>query len=808
MFTNYLKTMYRNALKNKTFTLINITGIAIGLAISILIFQYVSYELSYDDFHKNSDQIYRLEYKMYVEGTLENQSTKHPFLLAPTLKNELPGILEYCRFCREGDGILTYGDNKFKIDHHYFADASFLRIFSVPLVKGDPETALSKPFTAVISQSAARRIFGDTDPIGKSFQFDWFNGSRWASTVTGVFKDLPANSHLKFDFLFSFHIFNSLGKSKAGWRYDLFFNYTKLAPNTNPASLEAKIPEIVEKHIGAAKSNTQPVFHLQPLRDIYLHSGLDWWGDRNVMIHGDLQSIYIMAILAIIILLVVWFNYINLSTTKSLDRAKEVILRKVVGAERRQLIGQFLLESFLLNLLAIVAAIILVILFTPSFNRIFGFQSAKLLLNTPKFWLYTLLLLGFSTIISGLFPAFMISASQASQVLKGKGRKYPGVMSLRNLLMILQFSICITLIAGTIAFYKQTVFMDKQDLGINLDHIILIERPLVQRGIDNFENRVDGFIEELKRYPSTICCASTGSVPGLSYQSTWTEMHVKGGPKHTLNCCWVHYDFFDVFNMSLVAGRKLSRDFPGDRQTAVILNEKAITLLGFENPEKAINQILYLGEKESGTIIGVVKNYHQESLKKAIEPVMFRFPSHFGFSYLSVKLNTENYTEAVKLIKEKWDEYFPGNLFIYHHMKDFFDKQYYDDRIFVSKLIFFTSLAIILACLGLLGLSLYTTLQRTKEIGIRKVYGASIFSVVRLFLKDLTRLLIIAILIAAPLAYWVFNKLLEDYAYRIQIGWWFFVIPVLIIIPFILVTVIYQIVRAASGNPVDALRYE
>lgn len=811
MIKNYVKTTYRNILRNKMFSLINIAGLAFGLAVGILILQYVMYELSYDKFQPDREKVYRLEHDRYDEGKFAYHFNQTVRSMGPTLKKDFPEVVEFCRITRIGGGVVTVEDRDriFKTEKIYFVDSSFFKMFSIQLVKGNPETALSKPHNVIISEYVAKKIFGDEDPLYKTFRFDWYNSAVWRIEITGVFKDPPKNSHLKYDFLFSNHHILSWWPFKHGWKQKYFFTYIKLAPNTNPKLLEAKLPGFVDRYMGyIKKTNKRDDYSLHPIGDIYLHSdpGFAGWTGSAVLRYGDLQAVYIMSILALIILLIAWVNYINLSTVRSIDRAREVGMRKVLGANRHQLVKQFLFESFLLNILAFIAAIILSQFLITGFNQLFGLPSTLSLLAVPTFWLTITGILIIGATISGIYPAFVLSSPNTIGTLKGKQASSKNVTA-RKLMVIFQFVICIALIAGALTLYKQVGFMRNQTLGFSPDNVLLIERPVVLKEVKDFAHSVNTFIAELERYTS-ICCATTGSVPGLSYQSVWTGMSKDGGAGSSLKCCWVNYNFLETFQIKLLAGRNFSKDFSTDKEKGVILNEAAVNLLGFESPENAVDQTIFEDGKESGTIIGVVKNYHQESLKKAIEPTMFRFPGFLGFSYFAVRLNTDNYKEAINIVKEKWDTIFPGNLFVYHHLDEFFDKQYDTDRQFEKKLSFFTFFAVIIACLGLFGLASYSTAQRTKEIGIRKVHGADVFGIILLFLKDFFKLLFIAILGAFPVSYLVFAKMLENYAYRINIGWWFVVIPILITVPIIILTVIYQIVKAAMENPVHALRYE
>lgn len=807
MFRNYLKIAFRNLLKNKVFSFINILGLAIGMAACLLILQYVTSELSYDEFHTNKDNIYRLKQNRYNKGVLSTEWAAGCAAIGLALKEAFPEVEEYA-LLRYTQGVVfnkeaSGGPISFKEEKMYFATTSFLPMFSFDLVQGNEATALQEPFKAVLSQSAAKRYFGNEDPVGKRISV---NG-RDEYEITGVFKDVPENSHMKFDFLFSYQTFvNWVGEEVlTAWQWDGFYNYIALRPGTDPKVLEEKIPALIEQKAGEElrQYDASMEFILQPLTDIHLYSNYMMEAEVN----GDGDAVYALLIIAFFIIIIAWVNYVNLSTARSIDRAKEVGVRKVMGSIRPQLIKQFLFESVILNTLAIVLAMLIVLATYRLFSTLTGKELTLSLFTTPTFWWVVVSFFFIGAFLSGTYPAFVLSSFRPASVLKGKMSTSKNGIMLRKFLVVLQFAASVFLIAGTLTVYQQIMYMQSQDLGVSIDQTLVIEAPSV---VDDsvYADRVQAFKNALLSKASVKTATASTAVPGN--KPDWNAggirlIHQEDSEGNQYRVIGIDYDFVDAFKLEIVEGRNFSREFGTDEST-VLFNESAVKLMGFETPEDALNQeIFFWGD--TFKIVGVLKDYHQESLKANFDPLVFRLiPA--SRSYYSLKVETADLHETMSFVQETWNSYFPGNPFEYFFLNDHFNKQYQADLQFGKVFGFFAILAIFVACLGLFGLSSFTATQRTKEIGIRKVLGASVSGIVTLLSRDFIKLIFIASLIALPIAYLVMQKWLQNYSFKISISWWLLFVPVIAVLLIAVITVSFQTFKAAVVNPVKSLRYE
>ena len=807
MLANYLKIALRNLLKNKVFSLINILGLAIGMAACLLILQYVTFELSYDDFHTHKDNIYRLKQNRYDKGVLSTEWAAGCAAIGPAMKEAFSEVEEYAKF-RPYGGVVIYKDAsggpiRFKEEKMYFGTASVLPMFSFDLIQGDEATALKEPYKVVISESAAKRYFKDEDPMGKRISVD----DRNEYEIAGVFKDIPENSHLKFDFLFSYETFVQWAGEGAhnAWQWDGFYNYISLLPGTDPKALEAKIPALIEERAGEELRNydASMEFFLQSLTDIHLYSNYMMEAEVN----GDGEAVYSLLIIAFFIILIAWVNYINLSTAKSIDRAKEVGVRKVMGSFRSQLIKQFLFESVLLNALAVTLAFAIVLVTYRYFDILTGKELTLSLFSTAAFWWTVLGFFVIGAFFSGIYPAFVLSSFQPVSVLKGKMSTSSRGVFLRKFLVVLQFAASVFLIAGTFTVYRQISFMQNQELGVEIAQTLVIEAPSVVND-SIYADRVHTFKTELLRSSSVKAVAASTAVPGN--KPGWNAggiklIHQDDSESKQYRVIGVDYDFVDAFQLEVLEGRNFSQEFTND-ESAVLFNESAVELLGFENLKAALEQdIFFWGD--TFKIVGVVKDYHQESLKASFDPLIFRcIPA--SRSYFSLKVETNNLSETIAHAQAVWDDIFPGNPFEYFFLDDHFNRQYQADLRFGKVFGFFAALAIFVACLGLFGLSSFMVTQRTKEIGVRKVLGASIASILTLLSRDFVKLILVACLIAMPLAYWILQNWLNHYAFHINLGWWLFVLPMVAVLFVALFTVSFQSLKAAMANPVDTLRDE
>jgi putative ABC transport system permease protein len=698
----------------------------------------------------------------------------------------------------------TFREVAFKEEGIFFADPTFFSVFSFPLLKGNPSTALTQVNGVVVSETMARKHFGKEDPMGKIINFKQNDRSE-PKIVTGVFQDVPANSHLQFNFLFAYQ---ALGPQiDTEWRGFQTYTYALLSPEADAKDLEAKFPDFVQAYRGKdlAVDKSQEELFLQPLRSIHLHSEL-----RNeIGINNSIRTIYFLISIAAFILILAWVNYINLSTARSVERAKEVGVRKVVGASRAQLIRQFLIESLLLNGVGAIIAVTIVQLAMPFFNEFTGQQVPLSLWTNAGFWLMFVGLFICGTILSGLYPAFALSSYQPVTVVKGKWHSSVGGILLRKSLVVFQFAVSVLLITGTFTVYRQIQFMQDQDLGLNIEGIMVVKSPFILKNNNEFNKKLEVFRNQVLQNPAVKSVATTDVVPGME------DMYSDNGIKRVgsddaaismFSLIWADDQFINTYDIKLLAGRNFSKEY-GTDDRVVIINEAAAKSLGFDSPEKAVNQQITYGRDYRYTVLGVVNNYHQKSLKSDYVPMVFVLNPNLGRCY-SLKIDLKDARTTIASIEKAYQSVFPGNPFEHFFLDEFVDAQYTADRHFRRIFTLFALLAIFIACLGLLGLASFATLQRTKEIGIRKILGASNDQMIYLLSKDFMQLVLIANLIAWPLAYLAIRQWLQNYTFRIDINPWLFLLPSVLVVLIALLTVSMQTIRSARTNPVKALRYE
>lgn len=802
MVSNFLIIALRNLFKHKVFSFINIFGLAIGIAASLLIVQYARFELSYDRYQSNAGRIYRLQLDRYNDGKLSTRWAAGATGIGPAVKDALPEVETFARLMGN-QAIVSYKDQEFREEKMFFANDAFLPMFSFKALDGTINGALKDVFTAVLTASTARKYFGSDDPLGKIISLN----KRDNFKVTAVVPDPPANTHLKFDILLSWAtMVKWRGPDvETRWDWDGFYTYILVHPGTDPIQLEKKIAGLVQTKWGEEMKKTKDgmVFNLQALPDIHLTSHYMFEAEVN----GDGKSVYFLLIIAIFIIVIAWINYINLATARSIDRAKEVGVRKVLGSLRRQLIGQFLFESLLINGMAVVLAFVLIAACLPLFNSITGKGLQFSLLIDPGFWLMLCALFVTGTFLSGLYPAFVLSSFKPIAVLKGKLSKTGHGAFLRQSLVIIQFAASVILMVGTFAVYRQLHFMQHQDLGVQISQTLVLKGPHV---LDStYDNKLTAFKTEALRLSGVRQLTVSTEVPGSKVNWNAGGIRLVGSDITTANqyrVIGIDYDFLDTYGLKLLNGRNFSRSL-ADSQ-AVLFNEAAVTKLGFSKFEDAINKRIEFWGKQY-TIIGVVSNHHQESLRQSYDAHVFRFIPDAN-SYYSLKLagNPNDWPATINSVKQQWKSFFPGNPFDYFFLDDHFDEQYKADRQFGQTFGLFAGLAIFVSCLGLLGLAAFVTNQRTKEIGIRKIIGADLPGILLLLTKDFIRPVIISFLIATPLTYYLLQKWLDNYAFKITITPWMFILPVLLILVIALLTITTQTLKAASANPAKSLRTE
>ncbi|WP_454802454.1 ABC transporter permease [Mucilaginibacter phyllosphaerae] len=810
MFKNYIKTAYRSLYKNKGFTAINILGLALGLATCLLIVFYVVDELSYDRYNTKANRIYRVNEDLKLgENNVQYAVAMPP--LAKTLKAEYPYVEDATRIKAAGTTHVKKGNGNIVENKVGFVDASIFNVFTLPMISGDPKTALLEPNTVVLTESTAKKYFNTTNAVGKTIVFN----DKENFKVTGVINDLPKQSHFNFDFFVSLESFPDSRSNE--WLRSDYNTYVLLKDAKDHSKLAASFPALLQKFSGAQmqselgmsiaqfeKGGSHFRMNLTALTDIHLTSNRSGELGPN----STTQYVYIFSAIAIFILLIACVNFMNLSTARSSNRAKEVGVRKVMGSSRKHLIFQFLAESILITFVATIIAIIAAAILLPFFNQLSG-KEIVLTLNSLK-WLVPSLLAIVLVIgsLAGSYPAFFLSAFQPIDVLKGKlsaGFKGGG---LRSFLVVFQFFVSILLIIGTLVIYNQLNFIQTKNLGYNRNQVLVVKNS----GELNQQAKV--FKQELAELPGVKEATMTGFLPTNGWRNT--RIYFKDATydqkKSLFPQSWeVDADYIPTMDMKIAAGRNFSKEMQTD-SSAVIINEAAAKFLGFADPVgKTIYQSLG-GDRKGGPnvkechIVGVVKDFHFNSLREKIEPIVLTYGQNAGA--LAIRVSAANITALMAQIKDKWNSLSPGVQIDYSFMDQDFDASYRSEQRIGQIFVIFTSLAIIIACLGLFGLAAYAAEQRIKEIGIRKVLGANVTVIVGMLSKDFIKLVCIAIITASPIAWYAMNKWLQDFAYRVTIHWWVIASAAVGALVIAFVTISFQSVKAALANPVNSLRSE
>jgi putative ABC transport system permease protein len=794
LFRNYFKIAIRSLWKHKAFSLINILGLAVGMTACFLIFLYVRFETSFDNFHSKADRIYRVvsEVRTPTEN-IKTGLTTTP--VAINMKRDFPEVEEAVRLGRDGF-LVKKGDVKFQENNTVLADSGLFKIFDFLLIEGDRNTALKEPMSVILSQTAAKKYFGNGKAYGQHLLL---TGAALNSTVTGIMKDIPRNSQIQADMIVSLSSYQAIyGRpiSDSEWTNHNYYTYILLAPHADAKALEAKLPAFQELHHGAEakKLQMQDYLTLEPLRDVYLRSKLDGF------VTGSITNVYIFSIIAIFILCIASINFINLTTARSLERAKEVGIRKVIGAVRSQLVGQFLGESIIISLLSFVFAVVLSSSLLPLFNQVAGNQISESIFRNPSDILGLFGLSVLAGFLAGTYPSLVLSSFKPVVVLKGRFSGGTRGMFLRKGLVVFQFAISIVLIVGTLVVYTQLNYMRGRDLGFSKDQTMVI--------FTNFDKNKDAFKQSLSTIPGVLSSTFSSGVPGGNHNSAYTQIENKKGEmqKTNLDGYFVDFDFIKQYELKIVAGRPLSKEFGTDSSKAMLINETAAKMLGYQTPQEAVGRNFDQWGRQ-GKIIGVLKDFNYESLQQPIKPFTMRFES-YGFGTISIKLSSAGLPETIKAIDDKWAQIIPNRPFEYNFLDQQFDQKYRAEEKFGNLFFNFAVLAIFISCLGLLGLASYSTIQRTREIGVRKVLGASVSNIVNLLSVDFIKLVLIAFVIAAPLGLLGMNKWLQDFAYHIHISWWVFVVAGMISIAIAFLTISFQAIRAAVANPVSSLRSE
>ncbi len=805
MIKNILKIVFRNIRLNPGYSVINILGLAVGMTSGILIFIFVNHEFSYDRYHVKAHRIYRTAQKALIGNTEINQTWTAP-PMAKALYQEYPEVETVVRITGVGDQTVKYGDKTYVEKRIFTADSTLFDVFTFAFIHGSPEGSLNRPNTVVITESTAKKYFGDENPIYKVVKMSDDDSER-DYQVTGVIKDIPEESHFHFDFVFSMITLTELYNTPS-WSWNNIRTYMVIRDNTDYKELESKFPAFLDKYLFEGKYSERMLkrggfweMYLQPLTEIHLTSDISGEFEPN----GKKTYVITFIIIAVFILLIAGFNFMNLSTARSSMRAKEIGVRKVVGAGRRALIFQFLGESVLISLTALIIGIALVELLLPAYADMLGRRM------DIRYWdnvyvLPLLLLLAVTVgVLSGIYPALFLSSFKPvsifkSRILAGASRSW-----LRNTLVIAQFSISIILIVSTIVVYRQLVFIQNERLGFDKEHVIVLKNPYILGQASNT------FKESLRQYPGIQSVSASVRIPGKRFSNL--GFHYGEQKRFTLNITPCDPEFVNVMGLEMIEGRFFSKDFPTD-SSAIIINEAAKSLLELNEPIGKILSANTDSDRDHFHVIGVVKDFYYESKRQTIRPMalIYLHGNHtFGAwneGYISVRANPGSMRETLSFIEDTWNKYSGGLPVDYSFLNDEYDILYKNEMQTRQLFVIFSILAIGIACLGLFGLASFMTERRTKEIGIRKTLGATVSGIAVLLSRKFIKWVLAANIIAWPVAYYMMNHWLESYAYRIDLSWWMFAVSGTVALFIALLTISYQTLKAARANPVESLRYE
>ncbi|WP_298735825.1 ABC transporter permease [uncultured Chitinophaga sp.] len=790
---HHLRVAWRNLWKDRFYSIINISGLALAAAAFLLIIHYAGFEYSYENGYKKADNIYRVTLDLYKDGAyVVTDCETHP-PMGPELKQQMPEVRDFARMqnmdlCE----IINPPATAIRTDRVYAADPSVFSIFNYEFIKGNPAKALRGDMEAILTETTARKLFGNADPLGQALGF---RGK--TLTVTGVIRDLPPNTHLKIDMLVPFSIVQQFGINVDSWQGNNNYTYLEMAPHTNLAAFNRKL-----KAFSLAKKELRDkIFTAEPIKQIHLHSKKTFEPEVN----GDARTVQFLLTVAFLILLIGTVNYVNLTTARAAERLKEASIKKILGASRFTLIRQFFTESVIINLLACTLALLIIQLAQPYYMQLTGMPARIRIFNSASFWYYVAGLFVLNCLLSGVYPSIALSAAKAVHALN---RSFTNALkggALRKILVIAQFTVACIVLVTSIIVQKQLHFMRNQELGMNLDGVLAI------RGADLDKDSTSTLLykQELLQLPGVKKVSLAGAVPGLPVSDLSTTSWVTiAGQHQTSSFNYYVYpidaDFLPAMNMQLAAGKNFIAGTPNNNK--VIINEEAARKLGFQNAEAAVGRKVAIFGQEM-EVTGVVKNYHQLSLKEALLPIIHWY--YEGNTTLFViKADTRSMSRTISAAEEKWKQYFKAHPFEYRFADDQFNQQYQSDTRFGQIVNIFSLFTVFITCLGLLGLTAYSVSRRTKEIGIRKVLGASVTGIIHLLTKDFIRLVIAAVIIATPFAWYAMQQWLQNFTYRIDIPWWAFVITGALLAAVAVVTVGLQSLKTALANPVNSLGKE
>ncbi len=803
MFRNYINIACRSLLKNKGFSFVNILGLAVGMAAFLFIIQYVRFERGYERYNPYADNLYRITIDFYNHGEYVVTDCETHAPMGPLLKDKFPEVQDFVRMFHF-DGLIEVklGGEKFLEEQQaYYADPSVFKLFALTTLCGDPSKALNEPFKVALSETLAKKYFDRVNVVGETMEVD-----HNPYQVTAVFKDVPPNTHIKFAMLLSHATVASINSNykEENWSGNNEYTYLLLNSGIDLAAFNKKLFAFCESLNKLGKLG-EGRYVAETMTSIHLHSNKTYEPEVN----GSARSVYFLLVIAIFIIIIAWVNYVNLSTARAVERAREVGIRKVMGSLKIQLILQFLAESVLMNILAGMLAFVFFQAGMPLFHMLSGLPEMSGVYTDTAFWLLFAGLLLIGSLLSGLYPAFMLSSFQPVTVLKGKFRSSSHGQYLRTGLVVFQFGATVVLIVCVLTVYLQIRYMRAYDLGMNIDQVLVVRSPQIKDSVLNIG--FHALKNELMSRAEVKQIANSGSVPGLSLHELSSTSFLRygdtsGGTGYEYYYFSIDEAFLPALDINLVAGHNFAGGVPN--RDMVIVNTVTTKRLGYARPEDAIGTRITFrsGDAQYSTIIGVTQNFYQRSPKEAHIPMLFRYRETSDF--FSIRLNTKDMQKTLADVKATWHNVFPDAPFNYFFMDEQFARQYKADQQFGSIITSFSVLAVFIACLGLFGLSSYTILQRTKEIGIRKVLGASVVQIVSLLSRDFARIVIVAALVALPLAWWAMQSWLSNYAVRVSLNAWIFIAPVAAILIIALVTVSFQTIRTALSNPTDSLKNE
>lgn len=819
MLRNYIIMSWRHMRRHPFFSIINIFGLALGLVAALFIFEYVSHEFRFDTFHEHPENIYRVINERFQGGELIQKGPITYPLVGKTMKDEYPEVVSHTRILPRGAVPVKVDEQVFIQSNVMVVETNFFSFFQFPLLAGEPANCMTEYRSLAISLSAAEKYFGEKaikDPqalLGKILLID---EDHEPFNITAIFEDIPSYSHLQFEFIISFPtVVRDYGDYvNTSWTWSDFYHYLKLAPKTNIDLLEAKFEDFSQRHFkGSEVSGANEEFYLQPLLDIRLHSNYEY----EIAETTNGRAIYAILAIGIFILILAWINYINLTTSRSVERAKEVGIRKVSGAKKIHMIAQFMMESIIVNLFALIIALTSVQLLQPAFNMfidtplslvaLFQYPSSLFLSwwGLILFWLVGITL-------SGFYPAFVLSAYQPISVMKGVFRNSRSGKNLRRGLVIFQFVCSAILITGTLAVQLQLNYMEDQDLGIDISQVLVIQGPEMTYWDSTYISKADAFKRELEEHAHISNVSTSRSVPGDGMGRVFDLQSPSTNPNqnHTARSAHIDFDYMTTFDIDLLAGRNFiptDHNPDWDLIQSAMINRAGQKLLQFPTPEDAIGKrITFEGGKE-WTIVGVLENFHQFSLHNPIEPTVF-VPAYSTNGSFSIRYSTDKTAEVIAHAQKVYDSFFPGNAFLYEFLDERFGRQYNRDRNFRNMFILFAGLAIVIACLGLLGLASYTTFHRAKEMSIRKVLGANMAQILILLSQEFLGLIFLSTIIAIPISYLGVKLWISQYSYQMDISLLLFIIPMLLVLFIGLVTIFHQTYKSAQIDPAQALRNE